>query len=176
MPEILTYNTPGSIEREKTKQPFYRSFFDWFNSKDKFTKLYLITFALIIIATPFITSQYLNYLQHAASHPSGSVETEDATLSGSVSIGSDTNASGGKYIQFGASSITGTTYYVDCNAGNDSDAGTSTAAAWQSLRKASSAALNPGDGLLLKRGCTWSDALTSDRGGTDSRNIIVGTY
>ena len=67
MPEILTYNTPPNIERGKTKQSIFKSFFDSFNSKDKFTKLSLITFALIIIATPFIVNQYLDYRQKAAS-------------------------------------------------------------------------------------------------------------
>lgn len=66
MPEILTYNTPDSIEKERIKQPFYRSFFDWFSSQDKFTKLYMITFALIILATPFIVNNYLEVRQRAA--------------------------------------------------------------------------------------------------------------
>lgn len=65
MPEILTYNTPGSIEKERIKQPFYKGFYDWFSSKDKFTKLYLITFALIIIVTPFIVNNYLETRQKA---------------------------------------------------------------------------------------------------------------
>lgn len=66
MPEILTYNTPGNIEKEKTKQSIFRSFFDWFSFQDKFTKLYLITFALIILATPFIINNYLEQKTSAA--------------------------------------------------------------------------------------------------------------
>src|SRR3989344_2849318 len=66
MPEILTYNTPPKIAKERTKQPFYISFFDWFSSQERFTKTYIIVFLLIILATPFITSQYLNYRQRAA--------------------------------------------------------------------------------------------------------------
>jgi hypothetical protein len=39
-----------------------------------------------------------------AAGPFASIEPEDGTLSGAVSIGTDTNASGGKYVQFGGSS------------------------------------------------------------------------
>src|SRR3989344_304159 len=65
MPEIITYNTPPKIAKERTKQPFYISFFDWFSERDKFTKLYIITFALIVLATPFIVNNYLETRQKA---------------------------------------------------------------------------------------------------------------
>jgi len=68
MPEILTYNSSSEVEKKRTKQSAFRSLFDFFNSKDKFTKLSLITFALIIIATPFIVNQYLGYRQNASSN------------------------------------------------------------------------------------------------------------
>lgn len=65
MPEILTYNTPAKIAKERTKQPFYISFFDWFSSQDRFTKTYIIVFLLIILSTPFIVNNYLETRQKA---------------------------------------------------------------------------------------------------------------
>ncbi len=50
------------------------------------------------------------------------------------------------------------TYYVDCSAGSDSRAGTSTSAAWRSLTKANGASLRAGDSLLLKSGCQFGPA------------------
>lgn len=87
MPEILTYNSPSEIEKKRIKQHIFKSFFDYFNSKDKFTKLYLITFALIILATPFIVSQYLNYLQLAAENQPVVVKiTKDGFVPATIQI------------------------------------------------------------------------------------------
>ncbi|OGH39232.1 MAG: hypothetical protein A3B44_00660 [Candidatus Levybacteria bacterium RIFCSPLOWO2_01_FULL_38_21] len=87
MPEILTYNSPSEIEKKRTKQFIFKSFFDYFNSKDKFTKLYLIAFALIIIATPFIVGQYLNYLQLAAENQPVVVKiTKDGFVPATIKI------------------------------------------------------------------------------------------
>jgi len=69
-----------------------------------------------------------------------------------------------------------TTYYVDCTAGNDSNAGTSASTAWKSVNRANQAALNPGDQLLLKRGCTWSQQLKAKWNGTASQLITIGAY
>lgn len=73
-------------------------------------------------------------------------------------------------------SATATTYYVDCTGGNDNNAGTSTSTAWKSVNRANQAALNPGDQLLLKRGCTWSQQLKAKWNGTASQSIVIGAY
>jgi hypothetical protein len=68
-----------------------------------------------------------------------------------------------------------TTYYVD-PAGNDANDGLSTATAWRTLQRASSAVLAPGDSLLLKRGGSWTEALVMAESGTSASPITVGAY
>src|SRR5262252_5045595 len=67
-------------------------------------------------------------------------------------------------------------YYVNCSAGSDAYAGTSTTRPWRTMAKASQAPLNPGDQLLLLRGCAWLGPLRLSRSGTASQRIYVGTY
>ena len=69
-----------------------------------------------------------------------------------------------------------TSYYVDCIAGDDSNSGTSEASAWKSLDKGSAAPLNPGDSILLKRGCIWTGKLLVSRSGTATNSIVIGAY
>jgi hypothetical protein len=71
---------------------------------------------------------------------------------------------------------TATTHYVDCTGGNDNNSGTSTGAAWKNITRANKAALNPGDSLLLKRGCTWSQQLKAKWNGTASQHVLIGAY
>lgn len=108
------------------------------------------------------------------------IEAENASISGPVVIGNDSSASGGKYIEFGSTSITGTTYYVDCNLGNDNNDGKTETSAWKNISKVNSAlgssSLSGGDGVLLKRDCTWPAPLNIPWNGTASQNIIVGAY
>lgn len=68
------------------------------------------------------------------------------------------------------------TYHIDCNAGNDANAGTSTSSAWKSLSRAKNAALRPGDKLLLQRGCAWTGPLELRASGSTSAPIIVSAY
>ena len=68
-----------------------------------------------------------------------------------------------------------TTYYVAPGA-SDLAAGTSPAAAWGSLGKIGSAALAPGDQVLLRRGGTWSGSVTLTRSGTPAAPITVGSF
>ncbi len=71
----------------------------------------------------------------------------------------------------------GTTYYVDCSAGNDGSSGTSTSSAWRSVSRANQASLSPGSKLLFKRGCTWSGtALLARWNGTAADPITIGAY
>ena len=67
------------------------------------------------------------------------------------------------------------TYYV-APGGSDSAAGTSPATAWGSLGKIGSAALAPGDQVLLSRGGTWSGGLTLSRSGTPAAPITLGAF
>jgi 3-phytase len=68
------------------------------------------------------------------------------------------------------------TYYVDALAGNDTNAGTSVRRPWKTLERASSAPLQPGDRLLLRRGRAWAGALTVRASGVRSAPIVIGPY
>ena len=68
------------------------------------------------------------------------------------------------------------TYYVDCSAGDDDNAGTSAGAAWRTLPKANAASIAPGGALLLKRDCTWNGTLNAKWNGTADLPITVGAY
>jgi|GEM_PF-1369814 len=70
----------------------------------------------------------------------------------------------------------GTSYYVDCAGGSDTNNGTSQASAWKTLGKANTATLVAGDSLLLKRGCTWVGPLKAKWNGTSAAVITVGAY
>ena len=68
------------------------------------------------------------------------------------------------------------TYYVDDIQGNDTNAGTATAAAWKTVGKVAHAALAAGDQVLFRRGGVWYEGLTVARNGTPSSPIVFGAY
>jgi len=69
-----------------------------------------------------------------------------------------------------------TTYYVDCNAGNDGNGGTSPTAAWKSLSPVNAKVFAPGDSLLLITGCTWTGTLQPGGSGTNGNTITINEY
>lgn len=72
--------------------------------------------------------------------------------------------------------VSALSYYVNCTAGNDNNSGTSPTQAWRTLDRANKATLNPGDTLLLKRGCTWKGPLTAKWKGTATSRILISAY
>jgi len=69
------------------------------------------------------------------------------------------------------------TYYVDCNAGSDSNAGTSITAAWRTVGKVNSVSFVPGDNILFNKGCTWTDAyISTSQSGTAGSPITYSSY
>jgi hypothetical protein len=137
---------------------------------------------LILILIP-VTIMILRGQSIFNSNASGisSLEAEAATKDSQVTAGTDATASNNSYIEFHLSGvtptpITGRSYYVDCAAGNDANAGTSQASPWQSISKAASAPLLPGDGMFFKRDCSWNGVLTLSKSGTASSPITVGAY
>lgn len=60
--------------------------------------------------------------------------------------------------------------------GDDSRDGLTPATAWRSLAKANSAALKPGDAILLKRGGAWHGKLSPAGSGSASAWITIGAY
>lgn len=69
-----------------------------------------------------------------------------------------------------------TSYYIDCNGGNDSNNGQQPSQAWRSLTRANQATLYPGDYLLLKRGCTWTGPLNASWSGTSASPITIESF
>lgn len=68
------------------------------------------------------------------------------------------------------------TFYVDCSAGDDATTGRSPDAAWRTLSRLGGLSLDPGDHVLLRRGCEWVGPLRIPWQGTAERPIVVGAY
>lgn len=69
------------------------------------------------------------------------------------------------------------TYYVDATGGLDTNTGTSTTDAWQTIAKVNAATLNPGDKVYFKRGETWTnERLNVPAAGESGNHIIFGAY
>ncbi|MDP9904669.1 right-handed parallel beta-helix repeat-containing protein [Arthrobacter bambusae] len=88
----------------------------------------------------------------------------------------DRGASAG--ISAGATGIvSGTTYFIDANGGEDSNSGTSPTRPWKTLARASIVTLEPGDAVLLARGSTWKGQTLQPMGsGTPESPIRIGAY
>jgi parallel beta-helix repeat protein len=70
-----------------------------------------------------------------------------------------------------------TGYFVDCDAGDDSHAGTSPKEPWRTLRKVNSTVQAAGSDVWIKAGSTCrKQRLTVDWGGTGANRAIVGAY
>jgi hypothetical protein len=68
-----------------------------------------------------------------------------------------------------------TTYYVDCAAGAGGDG--SLATPWDAIADVNGASFSAGDGVLLKRGCTWSgEMLTPPSSGSAGNVITISSY
>ena len=65
---------------------------------------------------------------------------------------------------------TGKTYYIDADYGNDENSGLSEEEAWASLEHLNNTTFEPGDAILLKRGCTWTDTFIYPKGSGDENN------
>ena len=75
-----------------------------------------------------------------------------------------------------AVSPAGTTYYIDTSGANHRP-GTSPRDAWADFTKLNSMRLNPGDSILLKRGCVWKQqSLVLNGRGSPDRFVVVGAY
>jgi hypothetical protein len=71
----------------------------------------------------------------------------------------------------------GTTYHVDCAAGDDANSGTSETAAWRTTTRANLQTYTPGDAILFKRGTTCSGTGFKPAGtGTVDAPITIADY
>ncbi len=67
-------------------------------------------------------------------------------------------------------------YFVDSIDGDDGAAGTSEAAAWRSLSRASAHRYEGGDRLLFRSGSSWRGSLLLKGSGKEGSPIVVGRY
>lgn len=73
--------------------------------------------------------------------------------------------------------LTAATYYVDATTGGDSNNGTTTSSAWQTMSKVNSTALSAGDSVLFKRGEKWhGNEQLYFPGGTAENRITYDAY
>ena len=70
----------------------------------------------------------------------------------------------------------GTTYYVNCSAGDDANSGTSAGAAWGSLAKVNSTIFQPGDAVLFARGAVCNGQLKPKGSGSSGAVITLADY
>ncbi|MFA6254268.1 MAG: right-handed parallel beta-helix repeat-containing protein [Candidatus Paceibacterota bacterium] len=70
----------------------------------------------------------------------------------------------------------GATYYVDNQAGNDINTGTSIDKPWKTVAKVNVTAFNAGDQILFKKGGVWNETLTPSSSGSSGQPIIFDAY
>jgi hypothetical protein len=83
---------------------------------------------------------------------------------------------GGCTLKASLPKIVGTAYFVDCQAGKDSNSGVSASSPWGTLEKANSVTLAPGDGLFFKRGTRCSGTLWPKGSGREGKPITLASY
>lgn len=67
-------------------------------------------------------------------------------------------------------------FHIDSLAGNDTNAGTTPEAAWQTLTKVNATTFQPGDRILLKAGGSWSGMLQPRGSGEPGKPISISSY
>jgi hypothetical protein len=97
------------------------------------------------------------------------------SVTGIVNVSSNASNSTAS-ISLSGTGVQATTYYVDCNAGNDSNPGTSTSAAWATVGKVNNSSFNAGDAILFNKGCTWRAQLVPPSSGSAGNPITFGAY
>ncbi len=75
-----------------------------------------------------------------------------------------------------AASVEAATYYIDSVNGSDGAAGTSAAAAWQTLAKVNTTTFSPGDSILFQTGQRWAGQLHPLGSGTAAAPIVISSY
>jgi hypothetical protein len=68
------------------------------------------------------------------------------------------------------------TYYVSSSTGSDSNSGTSSSAAWQTIAHVNAQTFQPGDSILFKRGDVWNESLVPPSSGNSSSSIAFDAY
>jgi len=70
----------------------------------------------------------------------------------------------------------GATYYIDAQSGKNDWNGTTPDRAWRDFSNVNAMTLQPGDKVLLRRGCVWNQLLLIKGQGNAQRRIVIGAY
>lgn len=73
-------------------------------------------------------------------------------------------------------SDTSQVFYVDSSSGKDSNNGLSSSNAWKSVAKINTAALQPGDKILFRRGQVFEGGISITHSGTEAKPIVFDAY
>jgi peroxiredoxin len=83
---------------------------------------------------------------------------------------------GGCSTASGLLKVSGKSYFIDCQAGKDTNAGTSPSSPWGSLEKVNGFTFSPGDGIFFKRGTKCAGTLWPKGSGSDGKPVTLATY
>ncbi len=72
--------------------------------------------------------------------------------------------------------ISALNYYIDSENGDDSNPGVFINAPWKSYIHLSNVKINPGDSILLKRGCVFNVSLELTLNGSENQRIVFSCY
>jgi parallel beta-helix repeat protein len=116
--------------------------------------------------------------RRAFPHFSFSVFTMEVAMSRNPRILAIAVVFAGTGALFGAAPAyaTNTAYYVDATNGSDGNAGTSAAAAWQTLAKVNATTFTQGDRILLRAGQKWVGQIVAKGSGVLGNPITIGAY
>jgi len=79
-------------------------------------------------------------------------------------------------VTFPGALASATTYYVSSSLGNDSNSGTSSSAAWQTVAKVNGRTFVAGDSILFRRGDVWNESLVPASSGASGNPITFDAY
>ena len=72
--------------------------------------------------------------------------------------------------------MSGQTYYVDAQTGNDENSGLSPIEAWKTLRQVNLTTFGPGDSILFHAGQIWEGMLFPRGSGGEGRPVVISKY
>ena len=75
-----------------------------------------------------------------------------------------------------SANVTAATYYVSASSGSDSNGGTSSSTAWQTIAHVNGQTFQPGDSVLFKRGDVWNESLAPSSSGSSGNPITFDAY
>jgi len=73
-------------------------------------------------------------------------------------------------------SVSAVSYHLDSQSGDDANDGLTEYTSWKTLRRASAVFCQPGDRILLKKGCSWIGQLSPQGSGNENTPIQISCY